>query len=393
MTASWRTVLTAAVVLLLTGCAGLTTDGPVEPGLAVGSDEEPEIRVSRPGPAEGASQEGVVLGFLRAGAASGGAYDSARAFLTTQARDRWDPDDTLVVLADGQAPSTTLVDPATVRASVSAAGTIDGDGRYTAAAPNTRVSVTFSVTSVSGQWRIDEIPEGFGRWVSQPDVTRLVQPFAVHYMSTSRRATVPDVRWFPRDRLATRLARAQLADVPAYLGGAAVTAVPSGSRLLGDAVLVEDGVAKVNLISGPLEAGENTRENLWAQFVSTLLQDPLVSRVELAVNSVPVELAGLDGPAAALDDLELETTLDTPPARPVVRRGAAVSVFDPAEGAERDPPGERSYPAVPVPFRELALSADGAELAAVDNGGNGVFRWRDGRRFAVTGLGSAVGGP
>ncbi|MGL4174626.1 MAG: GerMN domain-containing protein [Dermatophilaceae bacterium] len=392
MTSRWGGVVTVAAVLLVTGCAGLTVDGPVEPGLEVGSDQGPALRVSRPGPVTGASQEEIVRGFLRAGAASDGAYDSARAFLTTQARDRWNPDDTLVVLA-AEAPSTTLVDPATVRVSVAAAGTIDGTGRYTAAAPSTRVSVTFSVTSVSGQWRIDELPEDFGRWIPQPDVSRLVQPFAVHYVATSRRFTVPDVRWFPRDRLATRLARAQLADVPAYLRGAAVTAVPSGARLLGDAVSVEDGTARVNLISRPLDAGENTRENLWAQFVSTLLQDPLVSRVELAVNSVPVDLAGLDGPAATLDDLGLDTTLGTPQASPVVRRGAEVSVFDPADGTQPSPPGERTYPAVPVSSRKLALSIDGAELAAVDDGGTGVSRWRGGRRFVVAGLGSAVGGP
>ena len=58
------------------------------------------------------------------------------------------------------------------------------------------------------------------------DVPRLVQPFAVHYVSASRRATVPDVRWFPLDRLATRLARAQLDPVPDHLVGAATTAVP-----------------------------------------------------------------------------------------------------------------------------------------------------------------------
>ncbi|MGL5816828.1 MAG: GerMN domain-containing protein [Phycicoccus sp.] len=393
MTSRRGALLAAAAMLLVAGCAGLTADGPVEPGLDVGSDDGLAIRVSPPGPALGASQEEVVLGFLRAGAASDGAYDSARAFLTTQARDRWNPDDTLVVLADDPAPSTTLVDPATVQVSVPTAGTIDGSGRYTASAPSTQVGVTFSLVAVSGQWRIDEVPEDFGRWIQQRDVTRLVQPFAIHYMSTSRRSTVPDVRWFPLDRLATRLARAQLAAVPPHLAGAAVTAVPGGARLLGDAVSVEDGVAQVNLISGPLDAGENSRENLWAQFVSTLLQDPLVTRVELAVNSVPVDLAGLDGSAATLDDVGLDPTLGTPQARPVVRRGTAVSVFDPAEGTERDPPGERAYPAVPVSSRKLALSADGAELAAVDDGGDGISRWRGDRRFAVAGLGSSVGGP
>ena len=119
-----------------------------------------------------------------------------------------------------------------------------------------------------------------------------MQPYAVHYVSTSRRAVVPDVLWFPVDKLATRLARAQLLDVPAHLAGAATTAVPAGARILGDAVSVDAGVATVNLISSRLQPGEATRENLWAQFVSTLTQDPSVARVSLFVDGVPVDLAG-----------------------------------------------------------------------------------------------------
>ncbi|MGL4743630.1 MAG: GerMN domain-containing protein [Dermatophilaceae bacterium] len=391
MTVRGSMAVAAAALLLLSGCAGLTTDGPVQPGLDIGSDDGPTLRFSAPGPVAGDSQEEVVRGFLRAGAASDGSYESAREFLTVRARDRWKPDDTLVVLA-GE-PSAALVDPATVRVSVSTAGTIDATGRYTAAAPGARVSATFSVTWVDEQWRVDGMPDDFGRWVAGRDVTRLVQPLAVHYVSTSRRAVVPDVRWFPLDRLATRLARAQLAAVPAHLTGAAVTAIPDGARLLGDAVSVENGLARVNLISGPLRADGDTRENLWAQFVSTLLQDPLVSRVELAVNSVPVELAGVDGSAATLGDLRLDTTVDISQTQPVVRRGATVAVFDSASGAGPDPSGGGGYPAVPVSSRALALSADGAELAAVDDGGNGVSRWRGDQRFAVAGVGSSVGSP
>ena len=84
-----------------------------------------------------------------------------------------------------------------------------------------------------------------------------MQPYDVHYVSTSQRALVPDTRWFPVDKLATRLARAQLVPVPAHLADAAVTAVPAGARLLGDAVSIESGVATVNLISG--QAGRRAR--------------------------------------------------------------------------------------------------------------------------------------
>ena len=90
-----------------------------------------------------------------------------------------------------------------------------------------------------------ELPKGFGRWITSSDVSRLVQPYDLHYVSNSQRALVSDTRWFPVDKLASRLARAQIQPVPAHLEGAAVSAVPSGARLLGDAVSIQSGVAVV----------------------------------------------------------------------------------------------------------------------------------------------------
>ena len=92
------------------------------------------------------------------------------------------------------------------------------------------MTAEFQLETVGGQWRIAALPEGFGRWIASTEVNRLVRPYAVHYVSTSQRALIPDVRWFPVDRLATRLARAQILPLPEHFDGAAVTAVPLGAR-------------------------------------------------------------------------------------------------------------------------------------------------------------------
>ncbi len=389
--------LLAAVTVLVAGCGGgLSTGGPVEQGLVVGSGDPPDIRVFFPGPLPGANQESIVAGFVRAGAASDAAYDNARAFLTTAVSDDWNPDGTIVLLADDVPPSATLVDPATVRITAEAAGTVDANGRHTAAAPGTTVTATFGVSTVGGEWRISTLPKGFGRWIASTEVSRLVQPYAVHYVSTSRRALVPDVRWFPSDKLATRLARAQLVPVPDHLAGAATTAVPAGARLLGDAVSVEGGVAAVNVISSRLGAGEANRQNLWAQFVRTLSQDTAVTRVAISVNGVPVDLDGLDGTAGSLAEVRFRETPPTALANPVVRRGDEVVVFDPAglgEQEPRQPAGARTYPAVERIFRHLALSPDGTELAGVDPGGDGISRWKGTTRYEVPLAGVDVGNP
>ena len=218
--------------------------------------------------------------------------------------------------------------------------------------------------------------------------SRLVQPYDVHYVSTSQRALVPDTRWFPVDKLATRLARAQLrAGVRAHLADAAVTAVPAGARLLGDAVSIESGVATVNLLSDDqLTAGETTRQNLWAQFVSTLTQDTGVSRVELSVNGVPVNVAGLDGPAGTLADVGFTTPAAPALARPVVRRGDDVVGVRPehagrpgaaaAGGVGHLPAGAAHLPAARAVGRRR-------ELAGVDPGGDGISRWRGTNRYEV----------
>ena len=391
-----RAALVFLVALVLAGCGGLSRGGPVEPGLDVASGNAPGLRVLFPGPAAGVDQVSIVRGFVRAGSASDGAYDNARAFLTTKTSEKWNPDRTLVLLAGDGAPKATLLDPATVRITARAAGTVDPENRYTAARVGSTVTADFGLSTVGGEWRISELPEGFGRWIAGPEVSRLVQPYDVHYVSTSQRSLVSDTRWFPADRLATRLARAQLAPVPAHLAEAATTAVPAGTRLLGDAVSIDSGVATVNLISGKLTAGETTRQNLWAQFVSTLTQDTGVSRVVLSVNGVPVNIDGLAESAGTL----AEVGFTTPPvpvlARPVVRRGDDVVVFDPStlgDAEPRQPTVSGSYPKVPGTFHRLALSAVGAELAGVDPDGDGISRWRGTNRYEVPLDATDVGNP
>lgn len=388
--------LAVLLALVLAGCGGLTRSGPVEPGLEVGSGNPQDLGVSFPGPVPGSDQANIVRGFVRAGSASDAAYDNARAFLTAQVSEKWDPDRNLVLLADNAAPSATLLDPATVRITASPAGTVDTDGRYTAARPGSTVTADFELTSVGGEWRISELPKGFGRWISSSLVSRLVQPYDLHYVSTSQRGLVSDTRWFPVDKLATRLARAQIDPVPAYLADAAVTAVPAGTRLLGDAVSIESGTATVNLIQGELGPGETTRQNLWAQFVSTLTQDAAVSRVELSVDGVPVNLAGLGESAGTLAEVGFSTPAEPTPVRPVVRRGDDVVVFDPStlgDAEPREPAVPGSYPQVLRVFHRLALSADGAELAGVDPGGDGISRWRGTNRYEVPLDATDVGNP
>ena len=79
-----------------------------------------------------------------------------------------------------------------------------------------------------------------------------------------------------------------------------------------------------------------------------------------------------------------------------MRRGDDVVVFDPStlgDAEPRQPAVSGSYPPVLHTFRRLALSADGAELAGVDPGGNGISRWRGTNRYEVPLDATDVGNP
>ncbi|HPB72536.1 MAG TPA: hypothetical protein PLX71_06120 [Phycicoccus sp.] len=257
------TLLVLIAALWATGCAGIGGDGTIHSGLDVGGEDISRVRVSYPGPAAGAGPEQIVRGFVRAGAASDGDYDTARAFLGKNAAKDWSPDgDVVIVSGESDLTIDTAADGSAVL-SAPLVATITADGHYVLAAAGSRASVTVTVGQVNGENRITALPTGFGRWVTAADVRRLFQPYAVHYVAVDRRTLVPVLRWFPLDHVTSRLARAQLAPVPADLAGVATTAVVSGTRLSAEAVSVQSGVATVELSQRP-PAEQTLRQNLWS---------------------------------------------------------------------------------------------------------------------------------
>jgi hypothetical protein len=310
----------------------------------------------------------------------------------------WRPDAVITVFSDFPDLTTTLVDSSTVRIQAQAVATIDATGHYRQLPPGTIVHTTMQMVQEHGQWRIERLVENFGRWLSAADLQRLYRPYDIYYMSTNgNRRLIPDVRWFALDRLATRLARAQLEPVPSYLAGTARSAIPSGARLTVDAVPVQNGVASVDLTTAQLDSEPASRQNIWAQFVATLTQAPDVQRVAVTVEGAEL-MPGFSPPPATVVDLGFLAIPKPEPAKPLLRqtdgRIIAIDSSTLLDPSSEGPKGAATrYPPIPANWVWMAQSLTGLEVAAVGADGHQLSRWRGASRIAVSTFASRLSRP
>ena len=375
-------LLVASMVLSACG-GGLPGTGPVVEGRALGEVLNEPVRVVAVGPVDGASQEAIVRGFLRAGEDTDETHATGRSFLAPQSVDlwRWSSED--VVVYDGDLTIKRLGDDA-VEVSASGMARLTPDGRYIEQPPGAREKVTFGLTKVGGEWRIELPTSGFGLWLDKDQFNRVFVKQFIHYVSRNGRDLVPDARWFPiGTRLATTLARAQLSAVPPYLAGAVSTGVPPGTRLAVNAVPVTAGKAQVNLSSEALSADPANRSAMWAQLTKTLSQVSSVGSVSLAVDNTQLELPGGVTSVTSAADLGYDTVPQTVFDTALLRNGDAIRRFDPryvpdTQASKRPDlkPKDGDIARIPDTWESLALSVDGKQVAAVSGDRRGLSIWR-----------------
>ena len=374
-------------VLLLGGCVGLQTDGPVRQGLEVGGSSGNPVTVLPPGPEPGASPEEIIRGFLRAGAASQGQMSVARSFLTDDLAPMWDPDAGTTVMGGEPRVDRVGKDRSAYRVSAPVTATIDGHGRYSYAAPDATKGARIGVVQRHGQWRIDSLPDGFGRWLDSSVINRLFRSFNIYYVAVGSSVLVPDVRWLPLDKQATRLARASLDPVPTYLAGAAQSSLATGVTLTVDAVPVVRGVATVDLAAAGLPPDPTARKNIWAQLVATLTQASDVSSVTVTVEGAALSLPDVAGPVSSVAEFGMSLEPPAPDAKPVLRVGdrvlplAVPRILSPGDDGLTDV--RTPFPDVSQEWSGLAESRSGEEIAAVGPDGSELARWRHDRVIEV----------
>ncbi|NYI40800.1 LpqB family beta-propeller domain-containing protein [Demequina lutea] len=348
-----RLIAATLACLALAACSAIPTSGPVEKGVtdvSAPNDFSPIL----PGPTPGATPTAIVQGFLTA--ASGGSvngFDVAREYLTPAASSGWDPlaqvtvfDSREVFLGFDEAKRT-----ATYKVPVAAR--VNADGVLVEASSDEQSTLEFTVTTDNdGNSRISGLDDGIV--MSAADFARYYRPVKLLFVSKDNATLVPELRWFPsNDQIATATARELVKGPSPWLADAVNTGFPPGSSLNVDAVVVENGVAKVTLAAG--SAGDAAQRSLAAeQLRLTLTQLPSVQEVVTTVGALP--LAGDDSAAPKVAALPDERAAVIADGRLGMWNGDKVEVTPADVGV------------VPVGASGLALSYDAKRVAMVVNG-------------------------
>ncbi|WP_279367571.1 LpqB family beta-propeller domain-containing protein [Microbacterium testaceum] len=274
-----------ALVLVLTACTGLPTSGYVNPGRGPQVDDTQAFAFVPDGPQDDASPAEIVEGFLRAG--SGPADDWATAKLFLASGTQWDPRARVTIdrLADRRA--TANADGTGVTVSLTTMAGVDANGAYAPTASGTAETLSFTLARVDDQWRITSAPDGV---VLYEEVFPTVyQSASIAYFDPTWSFIVPDVRWFPRALVASRVATALVDGQPsAWLAGAVKTAFPDELSLVGRSVtLSSSGVAQVQLPRAALSLDRTTLDRMQTQLSKSLVTAG-ISDVQMTVEGTPV---------------------------------------------------------------------------------------------------------
>lgn len=288
-----------AVGVAVAGCTQIPQSSTVRSAEPLGdSRAQPDAPLFRPpGPADGASAEELIRGFIVAGTGPQDDYAIARSHLSGAASTEWNPGRRTVVYA-AEPTITPAAGPGAYQIQVEVESEVDEFGLRTVAAPGTTQAWKVTVAESEEGVRITSVDDG--TLLSASQFSQLYAPHELIYYDPTMTYAVPDVRWFVnRGTTVSAATRALLHGPAPYLSGAVLTAFPlrSGAELTGPGVPVdEDGVARVDLTEGTLEGADaEARHRMQEQLRLTLTGLSSVQRVEVSVESAPLSSGGTDG--------------------------------------------------------------------------------------------------
>ena len=283
-------LILALCALMLTGCAGFPTSGPVEYGRETGDTgdggENLVFIPNRPQP--GATPQQIVEGFIDAGSGpgAGGTWAVAREFLAAPLQDTWNPEASVIV--DERAERDYVeTEGGGVSFAFDVVATVDEKGVYEGADGSPGSQGFRLEQQADGEWRIAEAPDGI--WLDEAQFPTVFHRYPLMYFDPTWEYLVPDVRWFPVTTHVSSITVA-LVNMPpsAWLEGAVATAFPEDVTATPAVVVDESGVAAVALSAEALAARSDVLDRMLTQLEESL-RPAGVTDVVMTVDSTPVD--------------------------------------------------------------------------------------------------------
>ena len=289
-----RKISLSLSVLLLAGCASLPSGINVEIGPELTAPEQQELSFYSPAsPLPGATPSEIVSGFLSAGTGPQNDYEVAREYLTDSFATRWRPGEQTLIRV-GAYDLQSASDEVQI-VSVMVGARVNADGSFDNITPTT-TNLRFRLTQENGEWRISSAPNL--TVVTVPVFEVVFSQFPIYFLDSTASQLVPDVRWFPkRSSTPTQLVTALLNGPAQWLSESVLSAIPAGTQLQVNAVLVQEGKALVDLDSTALAADARQRGLLLTQLRSTLLQLPSVVDVAVLIAGAEQNISAAEIPA------------------------------------------------------------------------------------------------
>jgi hypothetical protein len=278
-------------VFLLAGCASLPNQLNVEVGPELSALDRQDLSFYSPAsPLPGASPSDIVSGFLSAGTGPQNDYQVAREYLTDGFAPRWRPGEQTIIRVGAYELESVSDEIQVVNVTVGAR--VNADGSFENISPSTS-SLRFRLTQENGEWRINSAPNL--TVVTIPVFEVVFSQFPIYFLDSTASQLVPDVRWFPnRSSTPTQLVSAIINGPANWLSESVLSAIPAGTQLRVNAVLVQEGKAVVDLDETALTADNRQRGLLLTQLRSTLLQLPGIIEVTVQIRCAQQNITTAD---------------------------------------------------------------------------------------------------
>ncbi|MDN5728945.1 MAG: MtrAB system accessory lipoprotein LpqB [Corynebacterium casei] len=225
----------AITALSLSACSTLPSSS--DPQVLRSFSPQPEVDPAV-GPTPGQEADLLVREFYSAAAIPSSDYSAARSFLSPEAAENWNPEESMriVDLIELTSQNTQGSNQRTFTVRGSVIGSIASGGSYVP--ENSGYETTIRMEQVDGEWRITDLPDGVV--FERTELRNHYQPLPVYFYRQTGSVLVTDRRWLfgSQTSLDAQLITLLLEGPSARIAPATTTVVPEEATFVG----FEDGV-------------------------------------------------------------------------------------------------------------------------------------------------------